>query len=369
MFTMKSLLVVLHTVVLILYYYYYSSLAAADETNETVDDDESTNKILYYDILVYGANSAGVAAAVTGSKRGKYSVLIMENLHMIGGMAAAGGVSLMNQGGCGLSGLAYQWNINVGKYYNLSTGMPFPPFPRMKESELAFWDLLRYPNSTIDVTLGCHVINVHKKQQQGGEYISQVDFLCDDDDNNNKKKKKRRNKKKIIKKIRSRYVIDSSYDGDIMVMAGVDYTSGRESQSVYNESLAGVQIKEWSTLESFKGQNLSSSIDPYDDNGNLLKYINPKPMSDQQGSGDDKLMSYEYFVCLTTTPKNILPFNKEPKGYNPKDFELLLRQTKAAMKHGFPNGPPLSWFGDVQCYDPIVEKITGNKGMFVCTFS
>jgi hypothetical protein len=83
-----------------------------------------------FDVLVYGANAAGVAAAVTASSGGRFHVKVVEPLKMIGGMAAAGGVSLMNQGRCGLTGLAKNWSILVGEYYGLSDGMPYPPFPR-----------------------------------------------------------------------------------------------------------------------------------------------------------------------------------------------------------------------------------------------
>jgi hypothetical protein len=314
----------------------------------------TTEHYTYYDVLVYGANAAGIGAAVTASANGTYTVKVVEPLHMIGGMAAAGGVSLMNQGGCGLTGLSAKWNQLVGKYYGLDDGMPFPPFPRMEESELAFWELLN-SSSTIDTSLGCHVVHVELPTKDG--CIGQVDFSCDDD-------KSHQHQQNTLLKIKASYIIDASYDGDIMVMAGVDHTSGREPRSKYNESLAGVQIKEWSNLESFARQNIS--INPFGKNGKLLKYISPDPLQ-PAGSGDDKLMAFQYFACLSTTPGNRVPFYP-PKGYNPDDFKLLLRQTQAAMNHGgkYAKGPPLSYFGDVQCYDPVVQNITGNRDCCFC---
>jgi hypothetical protein len=301
-----------------------------------------------YDVLVYGANAAGVAAAVTASNNGRYRVKVVEPLTMIGGMAAAGGVALMNQGGCGLTGLSKNWSMIVGSYYGLEKdqGMPFPPFPRMKESELAFWTLLN-SSSTIHTSVGCHVVSVEQPTASG--CIGQADFVCD--------------KEKKVLSVKATYIIDASYDGDIMTMAGVDHTSGREPKSKYNESLAGVQEKEWSELESFALQNVT--IDPFDANGRLLKYIDPDPML-PAGSGDDRLMAFQYFICLSTTPGNMVSFYP-PKGYNPADFTLLLRQTEAVISNGrFPDGPPLRYFGDVQCYDPVVENVTGNKDCLFC---
>jgi hypothetical protein len=236
----------------------------------------------------------------------------------------------------------------------------------MKESVLGFWKLLN-SSATISVTTGCHVVTVavedrsedrtvingtnvtHSSRRIGS--IHTIDFQCDDGNNFS---------------VDASYVIDASYDGDIMVMAGVDHTSGREARSQYNESLAGVQsAKEWSTLESFSGQNIKN-VDPYDDNGDLVKYINPDPM-ELDGSGDGGLMAFQYLACISSTPGNMVPFYAPP-GYNPDDFLLLLRQTEAVMENAmFPDGPPISYFGDLgQCYDPIVEQTTGNRDCMYC---
>jgi hypothetical protein len=113
-----------------------------------------------------------VAAAVTSSAGGKFSVLVVEPLQMIGGMAAAGGVALMNQGGCGLSGLSGNWSLIVSNMYGLDDGVTFP---RMKESEIAFWTLLNSSNS-IETVLGCHPENVSSTKQG---CIGAVYFDCE----------------------------------------------------------------------------------------------------------------------------------------------------------------------------------------------
>lgn len=117
----------------------------------------------HFDVLVVGANAAGVAAAVTASNDNRFTVKVVEPLEMIGafpfsalnthalrtrrysmathirchhtpnshahaqtctqlnahlnagGMAAAGGVALMNQGGCGLTGLSRNWSMLCGE--------------------------------------------------------------------------------------------------------------------------------------------------------------------------------------------------------------------------------------------------------------
>lgn len=178
--------------------------------------------------------------------------------------------------------------------------------------------------------------------------IGQVDFLCDNDTR--------------IVAIKATYVIDASYDGDVMTMAGgIDYTSGREARSEHNESLAGVSDQDW-LEESFDKQNLT--ISPYFDNGTLLPYVDAEPLA-PYGSADDKLMAFEFFVCLSPTAGNQVPFYP-PVDYNPDDFTLLLRQTLAytALHNG--TGPKLGFFGDVMFYDQINEDMTGNRDALLC---
>lgn len=238
----------------------------------------------------------------------------------------------------------------------------------MKESELGFWKLLN-SSATINVTTGCHVVAVAVEHRSEGRNITNnnesdtnhssrpigsirtINFQCDDGNDFG---------------VTATYVIDASYDGDIMVMAGVDHTSGREARSEYNESLAGVlSAKEWSNLESFSGQNMKY-VDPYNDKGDLVKYINPDPL-EVDGSRDGGLMAFQYLACISSTPGNMVPFYA-PDRYNPDDFLLLLRQTEAVMENGmFPDGPPISYFGDLgQCYDPVVEQTTGNRDCMYC---
>ena len=305
-----------------------------------------------YDVLIYSANAAGVAAAVTSSGFNKHRVLVVEPLEMIGGMAAAGGVALMNQGGCGLTGLSKNWSMLCGEYYYGFPTMMTPeraPFPSMNVSEMAFWKLLRSRDS-IDVKTGCHATTVTRATGGAPGCLGQVDFLCD-------------NRTRPMS-VQASFLIDASYDGDLLVLAGgIDYTSGREPRSKYNESLAGVNTA-FHNLESFVSQNLSS-INPFFPNGTVIPGVDPNPIS-QEGSGDDKLMAFQYFACLSNTPGNMVPFYPPP-GYNPDDFTLLLRQSLGLVANGkYPDGPPLDYFGAVQCYDEVVEKVTGHRDCLYC---
>ncbi len=60
--------------------------------------------------------------------------------------------------------------------------------------------------------------------------------------------------------VRARIYMDCTYEGDLMAMAGVSYTVGREDNKVYNETLNGVQIME--------GHQIPDDVDPYKIKGN-----------------------------------------------------------------------------------------------------
>ena len=45
------------------------------------------------------------------------------------------------------------------------------------------------------------------------------------------------------KVFRGKVFIDATYEGDLMAAAGVRYTVGREANSVYGETLNGVQTQ------------------------------------------------------------------------------------------------------------------------------
>lgn len=253
----------------------------------TKNDSRSTTTE-QYDVLVYAANAAGVGAAVTASNNGQFTVKVrfdsyvlayrtqslalifvfiyivfgtfcfvyfqykhiillclllpqvMEPLRMIGGMAAAGGVALMNQG-CGMTGvtgLAKNWSMLCAEHYYGYYG-EMMTFPSMAVSEMAFWKLLN-SSASINTTTGCRAMQVARGAAPG--CLSQVNFLCDNDT--------------VAVNIQASYIIDASYDGDIMTLAGgIDYTYGREPQNAFNESYAGINLDPQS-LESFEGQGI-----------------------------------------------------------------------------------------------------------------
>jgi len=121
--------------------------------------------------------------------------------------------------------------------------------------------------------------------------------------------------------------VDSSYEGDLLARAGVDYTVGRESPAAYNESLNGRLKGDPRNMNNFK-----AVVDPFDEQGRTLPGImtaaDAAASAGKPGEGDNHIQAYNFRVCMTTNPNNQLPFLK-PDEYHPEDYELLARTLTA----------------------------------------
>jgi hypothetical protein len=115
--------------------------------------------------------------------------------------------------------------------------------------------------------------------------------------------------------------IDASYEGDLMAMAGVPFTVGREANADHAESLDGVQLAR-ATKHQFE-----LAVDPYlvpgQPESGLLPGIEAGP-AEPDGSADHRVQAYCFRMCLTDDPQNRLPW-EQPEGYDASEFELLLR--------------------------------------------
>jgi hypothetical protein len=121
--------------------------------------------------------------------------------------------------------------------------------------------------------------------------------------------------------------VDSSYEGDLLAHAGVDYTVGRESPATYNESLNGRLRGDPRNMNNFK-----AVVDPFDEQGRTLPGImraaDAAASAGKPGEGDNHVQAYNFRVCMSTNINNQLPFPK-PDEYHPEDYELLARTLTA----------------------------------------
>ena len=267
------------------------------------------------DVLIYGGTASGLAAGIAAANGvgARHTVRVLEPLLMLGGMAVAGGVGLMNnENGVYGQGLGGRWcALNGAAYGNASKPNCFP---EMHVGEASFRDMVD-GTAGLTLTLGCRLLSVQRGGGGGGSAcLTSAAFLCANDTQQ--------------LEVQARVFIDASYDGDIMVAAGgISFAAGRESSATFNESLAGVSAID-EPNESFG----SLDIDPFWPDGSLLKGISPEPLP-PAGTADDRLMAFSFFICASPLADGRARPWPRPAAYNASDFELL-RRVIAAYEAG-----------------------------------
>ena len=248
------------------------------------------------DICIYGGTSAGVMAAYAAKMQGK-TVLLIEPGRYLGGLSS-GGLGATDIGRQeAITGLSRDFYLRLGREYGLDdVAWHFEP----KVAEKVFNDYIN--QAGVDVLFDYSVTNVSK-------HGAEIDFITLKDYEHGKPDIS----------VRARVFIDAGYEGDLMALAGVSYTVGRESNSQYGETWNGVQIS--------KDNQVPPGIDPYiipgDSTSGLIWGVSPEPIA-ETGSGDHKVQAYCYRLCMTTDPDNMIPVTM-PDNYDPAHYEVLRR--------------------------------------------
>ena len=164
-----------------------------------------------FDVVVYGASCAGVAAAVAAGQLGM-KVGLFEPLPMIGGMCAAGNLALHDSGPAGGLGEVYA-KLNA-EYYNVTKPISQP------ESFVSVRSLntMLKNASVTHVRLDCHLTAAAKAvAADGTSKVKSISVACEEEP------------------VTATVFIDASYDGEVMLAVGdVEYTAGRESIAQYD---------------------------------------------------------------------------------------------------------------------------------------
>jgi len=252
-----------------------------------------TSEQLDVDLCIYGGSSAGVAAAVQAVRMG-LRVVVLEPGDHLGGLTS-GGLGQTDTGRAeAVGGIAREFYQRVGRHYQVAIEWQFEPHV----ASAVFADFVRE-----------HAIPVRKRQ-----YLDKVEKTSD------------RITAITLRgglRVTARQFIDASYEGDLMAAAGVLYTVGREANSLYGETLNGVQVHQ--------KHQFAHRVDPYvkagDATSGLLPGIDPAPLG-PTGSGDTRLQAYNFRMCLTDDAAIRAPFEK-PAGYDPATYELLARTIAA----------------------------------------
>ncbi len=270
-------------------YYYPVPAAKPAQTIET-------------DVCVYAATPGGITAAIQARRMGKSAALVEFGRH-VGGMTASG--LSKTDGGKHAAGIS-------SEFYKVLGPRDFPPaaaeaqFVRMIEAD------------------GVRLFREHrlKRVEKGGDRITLVEM-----ENGNR--------------FRAKLFIDATYEGDLLAMAGVSFTVGREANATYGETLNGVTL--WSPAHNFR-----FPVDPYltpgDPASGLLEGIScrtafpsrPVGQTAQEsrptcpgtiGQADRHVQAYNFRMYLSKRADRI-PFPK-PANYDPDRYTLLARYIAA----------------------------------------
>lgn len=294
------------------------------------------------DIVIYGGTSAGVIAAVEAARLGKSVVVVEPGTHL-GGLTA-GGLGWTDSGDKRvIGGLAREFYRRIKARYDDPAAWRFEKaeeHSRYRPGDEAIWvfephvaeavfeDLVR--EHSIPVIRG-ERLDLDRGVARDGARIASI-------------------RMESGRMFRGKVFIDATYEGDLLAKAGVSYAVGRESNSLYGETLNGVQTRN-ATKHQFE-----ADVSPYvvagDPASGLLPRIHPGPPG-EEGEGDRRVQAYCFRMCLTAVPENRVPFEK-PAGYDATQYELLARYLATG------------WDGVFQKFDPIPNRKTdtNNHGAF-----
>jgi hypothetical protein len=271
------------------------------------------------DVVIYGGTSAGVVAAVQVQRMGQTACLIEPGQHL-GGLTS-GGLGATDIGNKqAIGGLAREFYHRIWQHYQAPAAWTFQRADeyrseRQAAGEATMWTFEPHVaerifeamvrEAGVRVVLGQR-LDLHHGVVKQGTRIAEIRMECG-------------------ASYRAACFIDATYEGDLLAGAGVTFHVGREANSVYGETLNGVQ-----TARAVHHQ-LHEGVDPYvipgDPASGLLPGVLPDPPG-PDGTGDHRVQAYCFRMCNTDVPENRLPFEK-PDGYDPLRYELLLRNFEA----------------------------------------
>ncbi len=303
------------------------------------------------DICIYGGTSGGVIAAVQVARLGKTVILLEPGRHL-GGMTS-GGLSAVDIGDPrSVGGLAREYFTKLAA----TTG------------NVLAWDKPFENKGGGPATGGAYAIEPHKAERLFNEMIEKagVQVRFEARLTSARKKEARITELRLDNgdSVRAQVFLDTTYEGDLMAMAGVTHTLEREGNAKYGETYNGIHYAEKyqpRTGHLMPGENgrvkggqgvwdRDFPLDPYVVKGDPASGLLPLVDAGDPGTPGDPapgVQAYCYRLCLTTDPANSLPI-EPPADYDPKRYELVVRFIEACLANG--DDMDLRWFSK---HDPL----------------
>jgi hypothetical protein len=306
-----------------------------------------------YDIVIYGGTSAAVIAAVQAKKMNKTVIIVSPDKHL-GGLSS-GGLGFTDTGNKAvIGGLSRDFYHRIWMHYDQPAS-----WQQQKKEEYGGkgqgTPAIDGENRTM------WIFEPSAAEKVFEDYIKEfsIPVVRDEWLDRAKGVKKEGAKIKTIttlsgKTYAGKMFIDTTYEGDLMAAAGVKYHVGREAASLYGEEWNGSQVGILHHRHHFGAvkKPISPYVVPGDPKSGVLPRVStatPAP----RGEGDKGVQAYCFRMCLTNYAENRIPFPK-PDGYDPKQYELLLRVFDADWRETFEKFDPI----------PNHKTDTNNHGPF-----
>lgn len=293
-----------------------------------------TQSATQYDLVIYGGTAAAVTAAVQAKQMGKTVLIVSPDKHL-GGLSS-GGLGFTDTGNKAvIGGLAREFYHRVYQHYQKPEAWQWErreQFGNKGQGTVA----MDGENRTM------WIFEPHVAEQVFEDFIREYKIPVVRNEWLNRQTGVKKSGKRIVsiktlsgKTYAAKMFIDSTYEGDLMAAAGVSYHVGRESKDQYGEQWAGVQTGVLHHRHHFGA--VKEKISPYWIPGDPTSGVLPRismALPGEYGSADKKIQAYCFRMCLTDHADNRVPFPK-PEGYDPKQYELLLRIFQAGWRETF----------------------------------
>jgi len=306
-----------------------------------------------FDLVIYGGTCAAVTAAVQAKKMGKSVVVVCPDKHL-GGLSS-GGLGWTDTGNKAvIGGLAREFYHRVWKYYEEPAAWKWQTkdqygnkgqgTPAIDGTQRTMWIFEPHvAEQVFEDLIKEYKIPVHRDEwldrtagvAKSGPRITTIKMLSG-------------------KAFAGRMFLDTTYEGDLLAAAGIDYTVGREANSTYGEEHNGVQTGVLHHRHHFGV--LKEKISPYVIAGDPQSGVLPRISTEkpgEPGTADKRVQAYCYRMCLTDHAPNRVEFPK-PDGYDAKQYGLLLRIFAAGWRETFEKFDPI----------PNHKTDTNNHGPF-----
>lgn len=248
-----------------------------------------------YDLCIYGATPAGIAAAVAAARLGR-RVLLVEYEDHIGGIVSNGLTNADIGKRQAVGGFFYEFTRRVVKYYQaMDQGNPAQPNVKLcrdgywyeaNAAERIFHEMISEQGSKITLLLEHELKRAIVRSQR----LRAIEVES-------------RRGSQTRQTIAANAFVDATYEGDLAALAGAPFRTGREARSEYNEPHAGKIY---------------------------MKFRENTPLPGSTGEADNATQAYCFRFHVTNLPDKRLPIEK-PANYHRDDYRFVLEDIRAGL--------------------------------------